>query len=175
METLNNIRIPECPPAVTMTVSPEGAPVSITADGVTYVWTDKKHHRAGTALTFTAVVTGLPPNITDVEHFWDFGDGHSGYGSTVTHTYTFASPAVVRLKVTDSIGRVTETAQVMSLVPSSNASAVLSGIGTLSASATTIIFGSTMSGHGTMVTGGNAVFSGASALTGKGTLSATAV
>lgn len=58
-----------------------------------------------------------PPEISILEYFWDFGDGHTGYGPIVTHTYQVADPTIsISLTVLDSLGREFSTSKALSLV-----------------------------------------------------------
>ena len=58
-----------------------------------------------------------PPGVTILEYFWDFGDGHTGHGPTVTHTYEVADPDTeISLTVLDSLGREWSTSKALSLV-----------------------------------------------------------
>ena len=73
-------------PLDVVTFSPQegGAPLAFTFDG-----------RAST-----------PVNGTIVDWAWDFGDGTTGSGPTVTHTYTTPGDYYASLNVTDSTGQV---------------------------------------------------------------------
>ncbi len=55
----------------------------------------------GTALTFTANVTG---GVSPYSYSWNFGDGTSGTSNPVTHTYNTPGYYTVSVTVTDSIG-----------------------------------------------------------------------
>lgn len=58
-----------------------------------------------------------PPGVTVLEYFWDFGDGHTGHGPTVTHTYEVADPDTgISLTVLDSLGREWSTQKALSLL-----------------------------------------------------------
>ena len=64
------------------------------------------------------------PDGTVDSYAWDFGDGTTGQGATVTHTYTAAGPYTVKLTVTDDQGatgektdQVTVTAPPVNKVP----------------------------------------------------------
>lgn len=64
--------------------------------------------RAGTELTFDAsgtIVSNIPEDTVAVGWEWDFGDGSTATGETVTHTYEKAGTYTVKLTVTDSAGR----------------------------------------------------------------------
>lgn len=63
---------------------------------------------AGTELSFDAsgsVVSNIPEGNVAVGWSWDFGDGETAKGETVTHTYEKAGTYTVKLTVTDSAGR----------------------------------------------------------------------
>jgi PKD repeat protein len=63
---------------------------------------------AGTELSFDAsgsVVSNMPEDNIAVGWSWDFGDGETAKGETVTHTYAKAGTYTVKLTVTDSAGR----------------------------------------------------------------------
>lgn len=63
---------------------------------------------AGTELEFDAsgsVVSNIPEGNVAVGWSWDFGDGETAKGETVTHTYEKAGTYTVKLTVTDSAGR----------------------------------------------------------------------
>ena len=58
-----------------------------------------------------------PPGISVLEYFWDFGDGHTGHGPIVTHTYEVPDPnTAISLTVLDSLGREFSTSKALSLV-----------------------------------------------------------
>lgn len=58
-----------------------------------------------------------PPGITILEYFWDFGDGHTGHGPIVTHTYEVPDPTTsISLTVLDSLGRQFSTSKALSLL-----------------------------------------------------------
>ncbi len=58
-----------------------------------------------------------PPGVRIMEYFWDFGDGFTGYGPSVTHHYAVADPnTAVSLTVVDSLGREFSTTKQLSLV-----------------------------------------------------------
>lgn len=59
----------------------------------------------------------LPPGITILEYFWDFGDGHTGHGPIVTHTYEVPDPTTsISLTVLDSLGREFSTSKALNLL-----------------------------------------------------------
>jgi PKD repeat protein len=59
--------------------------------------------RALTPVSFTG--SGADPDGSIVSYAWTFGDGASGSGAHVTHTYGAAGNYTVTLKVTDSAGQ----------------------------------------------------------------------
>jgi hypothetical protein len=64
--------------------------------------------RAGTELSFDAsgsVVATVPEGNVAVGWSWEFGDGETAKGKTVTHTYDKAGTYTIKLTVTDSAGR----------------------------------------------------------------------
>jgi PKD repeat protein len=64
--------------------------------------------RAGTELSFDAsgsVVSNTPKDNVAVGWAWEFGDGETARGETVTHTYEKAGTYTIKLTVTDSAGR----------------------------------------------------------------------
>lgn len=63
---------------------------------------------AGEEVTFDGaetMVSNVPENNAAVSYDWDFGDGNSGDGKSVTHTYEKAGTYTVTLTVVDSAGR----------------------------------------------------------------------
>ncbi len=61
---------------------------------------------AGDSIQFTASVQGGKPSFS---YAWAFGDGGTGSGAQVTHTYTTAATVNPTLSVTDSTGRTGST------------------------------------------------------------------
>jgi hypothetical protein len=58
-----------------------------------------------------------PPGVSVLTYFWDFGDGHTGYGPIVTHTYAVPDPTTsISLTILDSLGREFSTSKALSLV-----------------------------------------------------------
>jgi glucose/arabinose dehydrogenase/PKD repeat protein len=56
-------------------------------------------------VSFNATASYDPDNPQEVlEYLWDFGDGTTGNGATLTHTYTLEGPRTARLRVRDSQG-----------------------------------------------------------------------
>jgi DNA/RNA endonuclease G (NUC1) len=79
----------------------------------------------GSSATFDAS-TSLDPNGTIVSYDWDFGDGSTGSGVSVSHTYAQDGAFTVRLTITDNDGltdsatftvTVTNVAPVVGAVP----------------------------------------------------------
>jgi PKD domain-containing protein len=62
----------------------------------------------GQAVTFTASATG---GASPYNYNWTFGDGASGTGATVVHTYSKVGPYSVTLTVTDANNTVSSSAQ----------------------------------------------------------------
>lgn len=63
---------------------------------------------AGSELSFDAagsVVSNVPEGNVAVGWSWEFGDGETAKGETVTHTYEKPGTYTVKLTVTDSAGR----------------------------------------------------------------------
>ena len=129
------------PPAPTLPVICDfyfaqiGPPGSATYDGDTYPYpplpSDKSsdyRYAWGTTPIFLAVEffgtvyeehehVIAPPGVSILEYFWDFGDGHTGYGPVVTHTYQIPDPnTAISLTVIDSLGREFSTSKALSLV-----------------------------------------------------------
>ncbi|GAB5520111.1 MAG: hypothetical protein RhofKO_23620 [Rhodothermales bacterium] len=62
----------------------------------------------GESVTFTAVTNGM--DATDpTTYMWDFGDGNTGTGATVTHTYSQPGTYTASFTATNCGGTVTET------------------------------------------------------------------
>lgn len=58
-----------------------------------------------------------PPGIEVLEYFWDFGDGLTGHGPIVTHTYEVPDPTTsISLTILDSFGREFSTSKALSLL-----------------------------------------------------------
>src|SRR4051812_49913671 len=103
MTSINTPVAPQQQASVDFGFSPHGSAFSyviggtvITPPGVFYATRD-------TAITFTATVQFAPERIA-LEYFWDFGDGSTGYGNPIVHTFTVAtSHSPVSLRVTDDL------------------------------------------------------------------------
>lgn len=66
------------------------------------------------ATTFDAaetMVSNVPEDTVATSFVWDFGDGKTGRGKSVDHTYANPGTYTVSLTVTDSAGRVGDTKQ----------------------------------------------------------------
>ncbi|MBL7662994.1 PKD domain-containing protein, partial [bacterium] len=61
--------------------------------------------------TFSAASTDYLSGVVGGDPQWDFGDGNTGSGSPVTHTYTVAGTYTVTLTTTDNLGNVTQKTQ----------------------------------------------------------------
>jgi hypothetical protein len=58
-----------------------------------------------------------PPGVNIMEYFWNFGDGYTGYGPIVSHTYEVPDPSTsISLTVLDSLGREFSTSKALSLL-----------------------------------------------------------
>ena len=71
-------------------------------DGVTdagFTWAPDQP-LVGEQVVFTGVASGTAP----IEFDWDFGDGTTGHGAVVTHTYTFSDTYTVVLTATNDCG-----------------------------------------------------------------------
>jgi PKD repeat protein len=66
---------------------------------------------AGTTVFFNASGTTSSAGANIVTYAWDFGDGNSGTGVTASHAYGAAGTYIVRLTVTDSLGRTATSTQ----------------------------------------------------------------
>jgi len=72
-----------------------------TAPGSLQVTTDQFKSVTGTAVPFSAHVIG---SFTPVSYSWRFGDGSTGTGSTISHTYSQAGQYMVYSQATDAAG-----------------------------------------------------------------------
>jgi PKD repeat protein len=79
--------------------------------------------RSGQQVTFDASATQAAPGRSIVSFSWSFGDGGSGTGQTVVHTFTLppgstaAQTFNVLLTVTDSAGRTNSTTKAITVNP----------------------------------------------------------
>ncbi|WP_244524546.1 PKD domain-containing protein [Trujillonella endophytica] len=108
-------------------------PVVLTAEQVA------RHHALGSTgaggnvapqASFTSSADGLTaafdgrastdPDGTIGSHGWDFGDGTTGTGATVTHAYARAGTFTVRLTVTDAAGATAGTERQVTVVAPAN-------------------------------------------------------
>ena len=64
---------------------------------------------------FDASLSQSPVNNPIVSYSWNFGDGDTASGKTVTHEFDDAGTFVVRLTVTDGFGRTASTSQTISV------------------------------------------------------------
>src|SRR5262249_53934710 len=60
------------------------------------------------------------PNGSIVANNWDFGDGQTGTGAAVTHTYTAAGNFTARVTVTDSAGMTASASTAITINPASS-------------------------------------------------------
>ena len=89
-------------------VPPDGLRPNFTPlDGATFI--DQQ------VIVFDASSSSSPLNNPIVSYTWDFGDGQSGSGRAVTHTYARAGSYNVRLTITDGFGRSAQTSHVIIL------------------------------------------------------------
>lgn len=65
----------------------------------------------GQTVFFNASAARAAPGRTLVDYFWDFGDGTTASGVSVSHAYPVLGTYVVTLKVTDDAGSVTVVTQ----------------------------------------------------------------
>lgn len=73
---------------------------------------------AGTVVFFNASGSKAATGHNIVDYSWDFGDGTSGSGLTVQHTFTLPQGYNVTLIVTDDIGRTTSVTKTVSAATS---------------------------------------------------------
>jgi PKD repeat protein len=64
---------------------------------------------------FDASTSKAPGNNPIAVYTWDFGDGRSGSGRTVTHAYDSAGTFVAKLTIADSLNRSASTSQVVNV------------------------------------------------------------
>jgi hypothetical protein len=116
-------------PTVDFDWSPKSVPVSYTVGGNTYPYarqadgqvrtSDSRYTSfttpTNTVLTFTASISLVGDNSI-VQYLWNFGDGSSAFGSSVSYMYKIANPsAEVSLAVTDIYGRTVARHRVLNL------------------------------------------------------------
>ena len=65
----------------------------------------------GDEVFFNASTSTVPSGRSIVSYRWDFGDGSSGSGRTVSHRYTVSRTYTVVLTITDSTGQTATTSQ----------------------------------------------------------------
>lgn len=80
--------------------------------------------RPGAEVVFDASASSAPAGATLVAYRWDFGDGASGEGVIVTHTYSQAGSYTVQLTVTDDRSRQATATQTISVVAPPSAEAL---------------------------------------------------
>lgn len=69
---------------------------------------------AGESVTFDgsgSIISNVPNDTVAKSYRWSFGDGESGSGASITHTYEKAGTYQVTLRVIDSAGRVGESVE----------------------------------------------------------------
>ena len=87
---------------------------------------------AGTA-PFTTTLTGSQRNApADATYAWDFGDGQTGSGASIAHT--FAAPGRYAVKLT--VGGVTTTTQTVNVTAPFTGTLTLAGPATATAGST---------------------------------------
>jgi hypothetical protein len=91
--------------SVGFTTSPLGSAITFAIGGG--VWVSGAHRTAiNTAITFTASTT--VPDV--IRYEWDLGDGTTGFGQQIVHTYRIPNPHLrAVLRVTDASGVVYST------------------------------------------------------------------
>jgi|GEM_PF-478170 len=106
--------------SVTVTVNPAlGGSASASATSVT----------AGTSDTFTASATGGTPTYT---YAWVFGDGKTGTGASVDHTYATAGTYSAKVWINDSVGGTYSTAVTVTVASAPGGSGTSGSSGGLS-------------------------------------------
>ena len=80
--------------------------------------------RVGDVVTFDGSASRPSQGASIVSYGWDFGDGQSGSGSSVTHAYAAGGTYTVRLTVTDSASKTASTIRALTVT----APVVLTGI-----------------------------------------------
>jgi subtilase family serine protease len=85
--------------------TPNGGVGLFTPTAPTVVLTGPAHPKLNSSLTFSGHGTepqGVTATLSSSGFKWNFGDGHTGTGSTVHHIYTHAGTFTIKLTVTDS-------------------------------------------------------------------------
>jgi subtilase family serine protease len=86
--------------------TPKGGLRLFTSTAPTVTLTSAAHPKLNSALSFSAQGTelsGVSATLSNSSYAWKFGDGQSGTGATVQHTYTKAGRYTTTLTVTDSM------------------------------------------------------------------------
>jgi subtilase family serine protease len=86
--------------------TPNGGVHLFTPTAPTVTLTAPAHPKLNTSLAFSGHGTepqGVTATLSSSSFKWAFGDGHTGTGSTVHHTYTHAGTFTTTLTVTDSM------------------------------------------------------------------------
>ena len=109
--------------SVTLTVTNDGGKSASTTQSVTVTTStatlpvpsftfSPAQPAIGQAVFFNGSTSTAAPGHTIASYSWTFGDGSTGTGATITHTYTTAGSYAVQLTVTDDLGQsVTSSAQ----------------------------------------------------------------
>ena len=107
---------------------------------------------AGASLTFSGSQSS-DPDGSIVSYAWDFGDGQSGTGASVTKTYANAGTYSVRLTVTDAQAATATRVQTVTITASAPTTGSISGVVSSSAGGGLAGVTVTVAGGGTAVTG----------------------
>jgi PKD repeat protein len=73
--------------------------------------------KVGQSVIFNASSSTVPPGRSIVEYHWEFGDGGSGSGQIVNHTFGTAGTFTVTLTVVDDTGRKSVKSGTISITP----------------------------------------------------------
>lgn len=107
-ETVNSRPATKPLPRISFDVTPTYGVVSVSTTSGTYTWSDVFYHPVNALLTFTATLADDPFDFVIDEWFWDFGDGTTAVGQTVTHKYhNLNLNTTAHLRATDSENHVT--------------------------------------------------------------------